>query len=115
MADGNPMDGKLREVARAAGLHLLFGKPSRVIGSGIDIFDVQGPLLFVDYLIESSSGGLGWVRTMPDALGSQAGPLVAAQYGPHPALRALNDPGFQAKNLQGNLRFFSQLSRQRAS
>jgi hypothetical protein len=51
---------------------------------------------------------------MPDAFGSQAGPLVAAQYGPHPALRALNDPEFQAKSLKGGLRIGSHLPQQRA-
>ncbi len=85
MSDNIPRDDELRKVARKAGEQLLFRQTTRVIGKGLPIYDILGTLLFVDYIVESDKMALGWVRTMPDGLGTPSGPFVSAELGRHPS------------------------------
>lgn len=83
----NEIESKIRAFAMQA----LFNSKNVYIKSNpIDVYDLGGPLLFLDYLLTSEDGEKGWVRFMPDAdEASQNGGIVSAEKGEYP-FRFLN-------------------------
>lgn len=76
---------------KAFAMQALFNSKNVFIKSNpIDVYDLAGPLLFLDYLLITEEGEKGWVRFMPDAdEASHNGGIVSAEKGEYP-FRFLN-------------------------
>src|SRR5690242_11826763 len=78
-------DENTRLLARQAATTLLFGEPARIVGSPILIQSPDRTPLYYDYIVETKSGSVGYIRMTASA--KDIKPQVAsAARGMHPAL-----------------------------
>ena len=105
------MDEQLRKIVRIISSDVLFSAPARIIGTPIEIYDILGPLLFFDYVVEAEDGRIGWVRTLPDAYSDPKNAFISAQLGSHPALQKQVYYGSIKKMLSNEFKLFNNLER----